>query len=348
MKRASRACVRLALFASMTVGGWACPARADAPGERAADSRGITTNARERFRQGVAAYAGGHYMDAIALFREADQIAPSAALSFNVARAYDKLGDVSGALEWYRDYLRRAREATDRSDVQRLVDSLEQRLKSKGVQQVTVLSQPRGATVQLDGQPVGVTPFTTDVKPGVHRVAVSMRGYADIEREFLLPPDDALDVDMRLERVDPDDPADSEPAPGLGRMALPQSRPMGLIDESPLPARRSWMPIAGWVGVGAGTAALGGALVFEVLRRDAVDAARRDDTQVGYSDKLQTVENRRTAARVLAGTGGVLVVAGASLLLFGSRAPKAETATATRVSLACASQFCGAELGGSF
>src|SRR6185436_18266878 len=60
-----------------------------------------------KFQEGAQAYEQGRYKDAVDAFLAADRLAPSAPLSFNVARAYQKLGDGSSALRWYRDYLRR-------------------------------------------------------------------------------------------------------------------------------------------------------------------------------------------------------------------------------------------------
>src|SRR4051794_34519288 len=59
--------------------------------------------ARDRYREGEAAYAAGHFRDAIEAFKKANGIAPSPALSFDIARAYDRLSDVPNALAWYRD-----------------------------------------------------------------------------------------------------------------------------------------------------------------------------------------------------------------------------------------------------
>src|SRR5262249_30798358 len=64
------------------------------PSETARDTTSQTA-AREKYRAGAAAYKAGHYKDAIDLFLDANRLSPSAALSFDVARAYEKLGDAS-------------------------------------------------------------------------------------------------------------------------------------------------------------------------------------------------------------------------------------------------------------
>jgi tetratricopeptide (TPR) repeat protein len=113
--------------------------------------------AKQRYKDGVNAYRKRRYKDAVDLFLEADALVPSAALSYNIARAYEKLGDDSSALRWYRDYLRRDPESGDRKAVEKLIEGFEAKLAAKGVQQLTILTQPRGATVVIDEEPVGVS-----------------------------------------------------------------------------------------------------------------------------------------------------------------------------------------------
>src|SRR5262245_57031228 len=74
----------------------------DGPEEEAKD------RARQLFLQGVAAYKAGRYYEAVEIFLQTQRIYPDTQLSFNVARAYENLGDVGAALRYYRDYLRQA------------------------------------------------------------------------------------------------------------------------------------------------------------------------------------------------------------------------------------------------
>jgi len=67
--------------------------------------------AKVRFEQGKAAYRDGRYADAIRAFADADALAPRAALSFDIARAYERLGEPARAIDSYSDFLRRAPDA---------------------------------------------------------------------------------------------------------------------------------------------------------------------------------------------------------------------------------------------
>jgi len=282
----------------------------DAPSEQAADDA-RRADAKTRYEQGVDAYKAGHFKDAVDLFLTADRLSPSAPLSFNIARAYEKLGDDSGALRWYRDYLRRAPNAPNANDVAGNVARFEARLAKKGVQQLTVLSTPSGATVSIDDANVGVTPGTFELAPGHHHVVLLLRGYSDSANDIELAADHAQDLTVSLASA-PTPVAGSAPerlTPPPSPAPTDRASPPPKVDEQR--ARFGPWP---WVVVGAGVAAFGGVLTFELLRESAENDAKHDATQVQYSHDLDTMLSRRTAARVLTGVGGALVVTGGVLL----------------------------------
>lgn len=288
----------------------------------AAPSDGARAEAKSRYEAGVEAYRDGRYRDAVDLFIQADRLAPSPAFSFNVARAYAQAGDVPQALRWYRDYLRRSPNAANESDVKALVLGYERELATRGVQQITVLSTPAAATVVLNGTPVGVTPWTGELQPGSYRLELSLRGFAESTRDVVLPRDRAIDVSVELT------PA-AEAAPGVPvAAAAPPSSETGTQRSTPAgPTASAASPEARpaqkreskfgpwpWITLGAGGAVLGSAVILELMRDSSQDRARRERTQIGYRDALDQMEGRQTAARVLAGVGGALVVGGGVLV----------------------------------
>jgi hypothetical protein len=98
------------------------------------------------------------------------------------------------------------------------------------------------------------------------------------------------------------------------------------------------------VTLGAGGAALGLALTFEILRRSSESKAEKDTVQIDYRDHLSLEQSRQTTARIFAGVGSALLAAGGLMLLFdtgGGRAPVAG-------SLSCLPNACGFAARGSF
>jgi tetratricopeptide (TPR) repeat protein len=302
------------------------PAYAQAPSaEGQAEAR--RSAAKEKFDQGVAAYKAQRYQDAVKLFMEADAMAPSSALSFNVARAFEKLEDLSGALRWYRDFLRRSPQASNAAEVRAKVAELAAALSQRGVQQLTVLSEPPGATVLVDDQNLGVTPLTRELAPGRHRLVLRLPGYADKSMELRLEPQTPQDVSLQL------DPASAAPSA--------KSATSSAGDRPPV-ARGPRFGVVPYVAMGVGAAGLLGALGFEISRRSA-DSDAEQAPQTEFQDRYDTMEGRQTTARVLAGVGGALLVTG-GVLFFVDR----QREPGPRVAVGCYGAGCGLFARGSF
>lgn len=306
---------------------------------------GKRAEGKVRYERGAEAYAKGRFTDAIDLFLEADALAPSAALSFNIARAYEKIGDAAQTLRWYRDFRRRAPDAKNGPEVDQRIAVLESELVKKGVQQLTIMTSPAGATVIVDDQPVGVTPYTGQFPPGRHRVVTSLRGYADTSQDVELSAEHARDLniplipDTRRPTVPGQTDEPAAPSGSTGALAPPRNEP-----DRPAGPRFGIWP---WVGLGAGALALGGAGAFELARRSAENEAADERSQLGYKEHYDRMTARQTTARVLGAVGGALVVTGGVLLVLDltSRRPASKQAS---VSLACLPDTCGVRAWGQF
>jgi tetratricopeptide (TPR) repeat protein len=317
------------------------PAAAQAaPAEQSPEARKAL--AQKHLEKGVAHFDRKRYKDAIDAFLEANRLFPSPTLSFNAAKAYERMGDSAGSLRFYRDYLRRKPDAADRRDVEKRIGELERSLQERGVQQVTVLSKPERALVIIDERPVGVTPWTGELVPGSHALRVRHEGYADSRTEFELLLHRAMDVSVELtpEAGKPPPEAVEQPVAAPSPVA---PEPAPVADE---PADRGGVGALTWTAFGLGAAALGGALVFELQRSSAEDDVKNDRTRVDRLEAEERMENHQTTARILAGVGAGLVVVGGVLLyldLSGKKQPKS-----VEVGMGCAAFGCGAAARGAW
>ncbi len=251
------------------------------------------TLAKAKYAEGVEAYRGARYVDAVRLFLEADAISPSAALSYNIARAYEKLADDAQTLRWYRNYLRLNPQAKNASEVEGYIRSLSGALAKRGIQQMTVLTSPAGATVTIDGTPLGVTPLTVELPPGSHSALVSLRGFSDVTGNFVLPPQTPIDLQvvLRVTKVSSQPPSDAH---------QDTERRFGIVP---------------YLTLGAAAVCLGSAGVFELSRRSAQNSARNEQVQLDYERNIAAMNSRQTTARVLLGVGSALAVTGVALLV---------------------------------
>ena len=279
------------------------------------------------------AYDHGHFRAAIEHFKEADRLAPSPRLSFNIALAYERMDDVPNALAAYRDFLRRSPEAENVQPTSVRVAELELELQKSGVQQLTVLSDPKGATVLIDELSRGVTPWTGELPPGPHRLTLRARGYLDGAHDFVLPARHAIDLSFPLEpapAAPPPSTIAASPGPVVPAPVMPPVEP---VSAEPEPAVHWWT----WTAFGASAAALIGAGAFEISRRHLETAANhgnQPDTLETWDEMLE----QRTLSRVFLGTGLALGALGGVSLYLDLRRGEARP----EVGLACGPSQCGA------
>lgn len=172
------------------------PSRRGEPNEETVGEQSVESarRAREAFREAVAHFEAGRYVEAIHDFQVAASFVPSADLSFNIASAYQRLAnerhepsDFEQAIEHFRRYLRDRVDPPDRASVEASIRTLEEQLEHlraartrRGVEgTLRIESEFEGASVHVDGDVVGQTPLTRDLTltPGAHRLEARREGF---------------------------------------------------------------------------------------------------------------------------------------------------------------------------
>jgi len=136
--------------------------------------------ARARFldQQGVRAFAEGRFRDAMALFGASYRAGGPPTELWNVARCQLKLDNPEDARRTLEEFLERKDLGdSDRADGRRLLDEIERRPST-----FVVASTPAGATVNVDGRALGITPFASTLAPGAHEVKVERAGAGSTTR----------------------------------------------------------------------------------------------------------------------------------------------------------------------
>lgn len=268
----------------------------------------VRLQAKALYEQGLQAYRRGQYVEAIDFLVEANNLLPRPQFSYNIGLAYEALRDNTSALKWFRDYRRQIENPAELAKVDRKIRLHESRLQDKGVQQVTVFSSPSGATVSVDRRALGVTPFTFETSPGRHLIELTLPEHSAVQGQFELRPERAIDLKFELSPAVEPGPPPQEQTPTSPPIARELNVANDQRSERALPSDVSvgtWT----WVGLGAGAALLGGALVFE-LRRGAAEDAASKAAQVDYQSKWDDMETQQTLSRVFAGAGSAVLVAG--------------------------------------
>jgi tetratricopeptide (TPR) repeat protein len=255
-----------------------------------APSPTATKKAKELFGAGQKLYQQGQYAEAIARFEEAYSAKPHPVIYFNIGRCYEELGRTGEALKAYKTYLRLSPEAKDRNQVAESIANLERKLREKGLQQLTVVAEPAGAAIEIDGKPLGVSPLTVDLTTGDHRLAVTLAGYDRIERTITMTLGQASELNVTLVKASELTPPVRSDTPVAGSSTGPSVTPTttsqpaagGEIRTEPLAPKpkpkRLWTYVAGGIavaglgaGIGLGVAADGEAKTLVAGQEIVVD-----------------------------------------------------------------------------
>jgi tetratricopeptide (TPR) repeat protein len=295
----------------------------------------LTEQAKQLFLLGAEAFGAQRNADAIRYFRKAARLVPSPKLIYNIALAYDEMGDSAHALAEYRSFLAQEPDSEHRANVERRIDALEHQLTSAGVQLLTVSSAPPGALVQVGGENVGVTPWSGELAPGVHQVRLVLEGYQTRQSEVAISAEHPADVTLELAQ-------------------LPQ-------EAGTDRAERAHIQPLTWSLLGIGVGALTAGTVFELSRaassRDAAHAASPTDA----AEARGAAHAKQMSSLLLLGAGGGFAIAGSVLLVLDlsqrdaqpdAVSGRASSAGAARgeaqLGVPCTPEFCGVIASGHF
>ena len=140
--------------------------------------------ARTHFERGVALYDEGRLAPALAEFLEANRIASSSAILYNVAQVEAELGHAVEAVDAYEQLLREATtiQASMRSQIESALTEQRARIATLDVD-----ATAPGALVALDDIEIGAAPLhATRISAGEHVVSARANGYETARIRFIV------------------------------------------------------------------------------------------------------------------------------------------------------------------
>ena len=158
------------------------------------------TQAREHFDAGVAYFQQKQYDLALKELMQAYVLDPNPALVYNIARVHEDKGDLDNALKFFKSFLTIAPRAKNAAAVKKKVAAITAEIKRRPkTGTLAIASDPPGATVRIDGQVVGQTPFGPAILPaGKHKVEVSLDRFDTWKENVLVISSNASALDLKL------------------------------------------------------------------------------------------------------------------------------------------------------
>ncbi|WP_437690238.1 hypothetical protein [Sorangium sp. So ce176] len=182
-----------AFFCAATAGAVALAQTGGEPGAPRDDG----ALAASSYKVGVAAAREGRWPDAYAAYLEAWRLKRHFQIAANLARAELKLGKHRDAAEHIAFFLREAEGVSepDRALGRQMLDEAKAHLAT-----LTVVVSRAGATVLVDGVPVGTSPLGREVyvEPGERRLEARLQGETPAQTSAALAPGASQEVELRF------------------------------------------------------------------------------------------------------------------------------------------------------
>lgn len=260
------------------------------------------------FTRAQTAYEAQNYLEAIEALRAAHDIFGEPNILYRIGDAYENLGDLDRAAQYYREYVEAAPNASDAGLVRRRIADLERRSKELAAQleptkperaALLLDTNPAGANVRLDDRAVdGATPVRVELAPGNHRVELQRDGFDSVVRDIRIDAGETISLVYQLSEK-----------------------------QAPPPPRRSPWP---WVLAGAGIASAGTSVGFLLGAQAANNRVSQWDTERvqayqagndvparpdGYDRDTRNAVVFRNVGFVAAGVGAAALITGGLWLI---------------------------------
>lgn len=229
--------------------------------------------ARLAFEEGSLAFEQGQYTEAASAFQRARGLIPSPHAEYWIALSLDK-GDPEDtepatSAAAYRQFLNNPGAQHVGADELLAAQKRYEQLRSSLPATVTITTEPKGASLSVDGEPQeGVTPSTFEVRAGTYEVSLSLEGHEDVT--VFVQAEGGSTVEQEVTLVETPPPAVPEPEPKA--------------DEAEEEPRANLVPA--FVTLGLGGAGLISGTVFGIMALNS-KSKFKDDPTTAHADAAE-------------------------------------------------------------
>ncbi|HEX7664661.1 MAG TPA: PEGA domain-containing protein [Polyangiaceae bacterium] len=166
-------------------------------GARAQSKDPNVREAEKHFQSGVALYGEHDFKGALAEFQRAYQLAPNAAVLYNIGQTDFELQDYAGSLDAFTRYMAEGKPSKARQqEVQTALEALKSRVGT-----IDITTNVDDSTVLVDDVSQGKSPLShpVTVSVGQRKVTVSHDGYPSANRIVTIASGDAIKLEIDLD-----------------------------------------------------------------------------------------------------------------------------------------------------
>lgn len=146
------------------------------------------------------AFKAGRFDEAAKLFEEAFDLNPLGNLLYNIAFCYEKSGNKTAAIKFYKRFLDAVPGAPQKTELLERISRLAKSLDSR-YRQVKVVTEPAGAYIFIDDRAngtVGQAPLNLSLLPGQHKLIAHLDKHEPVTRVIQLTEGEDKTVNLLL------------------------------------------------------------------------------------------------------------------------------------------------------
>lgn len=274
-----------------------------------------TAEARRLYGEAKKLMGDKKYKDAALAFEAAGRLKANAVALYTAAQAWELAGEPARAADAYA--LALVTPKLNDAQKQKSEERLGELVKELGV---VAVNGDEGTRVRLDDHMEVGVPAKLHGTPGEHKLYVTRADGSSDERKLSFEAGKSVEVDAD-ERPEP-----QPEAPKVKKVKLSESRKVPVDEPAKGP---SPVKTLGFVGIGAGVAALGGGVLLGLSAKDAEDTYKKRPSQ----ETLDHAKGLETSTNIMLIAGGVLTAVGITLVVWPSKKerPPAESALTLRL-----------------
>lgn len=151
-------------------------------------------------KAGQASYERGEFERSLRYFKDAHELYAHPNLLYRIALSYEKLGNDTEAIDFYRQFLERRPDTNKRGRIEKTIAVLERRLADKQ-SLLRIKSSPAVATVFINetvNGASGTTPLEVPISPGTYTVIIKKEGYKTVKETVEVAEGETLSLSYSL------------------------------------------------------------------------------------------------------------------------------------------------------
>jgi hypothetical protein len=269
----------------------------------AQEDAAIVEEARRLYNDARKAFKDDRFSEAAIGFEAASKLRPHAVALYTAAQAWELAGHKARAADAFARALATPQlDDTQAERARKRLAELEAELGS------VVVSGEETTRVQLDDHSEVTAPARLHAEPGDHTLLIVRADGSSDRRQVSVGKGETIEVDAEArEEADEGEAEEVKTVP----LSEPKQQPVRVEAAAGPPLMRT----LGFVGIGAGVAALGGGILLGLSAQDAEDTYKSAPTQA----TLDHAEGLESKTNIMLVAGGVLTAVGVGLVIFSAR-----------------------------